>query len=123
MQGNDPPETFQVHGGPELLDGYVKPGLMEPVTKVYDDLNMRSAYPEQLLAMVSDGGEIYAVPANIHRGNVVFYNKKVFTDNGITAPTTWEEFLSASEKIKAAGVAPLAVGGKDTWAVTMLFED
>ena len=29
MQGNDPPDAFQVHGGPELIDGYVKADKME----------------------------------------------------------------------------------------------
>jgi len=76
-----------------------------------------------LLEMVSQGGEIYSVPANIHRGNELFYNKKVLSDNGITAPTTWDEFFTAAEKLKGKGIAALAVGGKDTWAVTMLFED
>jgi glucose/mannose transport system substrate-binding protein len=123
MQGNDPPDTFQVHGGPELIDGYVKANRMDPVTSIYTEMNIKTAFPQQLLDMVSQGGEIYAVPANIHRGNELFYNKKVFADNGITVPTTWDEFFTAAEKLKAKNIAALAVGGKDTWAVTMLFED
>ena len=45
--------------------------------------------------MITYNGEIYSVPANIHRGNVLFYNKKVFADNGLTPPTTWDEFFTA----------------------------
>jgi glucose/mannose transport system substrate-binding protein len=123
MQGNDPPDTFQVHGGPELIDGYVKAGKMEPVTQLYKDMNITNAFPKQLLDMVSYNGEIYAVPSNVHRGNVLFYNKKVFSDNGLKAPTTWDEFFTVADALKAKGIAPLAVGGKDTWAVTMVFED
>jgi glucose/mannose transport system substrate-binding protein len=123
MQGNDPPDAFQVHGGPELIDGYVKSGQMDPVTKLYTDMNIKSSFPQQLLDMCSDGGEIYSVPANVHRGNVLFYNKKVFTDNNLKAPTTWDEFWTVADALKAKGIAPLAVGGKDTWAVTMIFED
>jgi glucose/mannose transport system substrate-binding protein len=123
MQGNDPPDTFQVHGGPELIDGYVKPGRMEPVTQLYTDMKMTDAFPKQLQTLVSDGGEIYSVPANIHRGNVVFYNKKVFDDNGIKPPTTWDELYAAAETLKGKNIPALAVGGKDTWAVTMLWED
>jgi glucose/mannose transport system substrate-binding protein len=123
MQGNDPPDTFQVHGGPELLEGYVKADRMEPVTSVYDDMKMKDAYPQQLLDMVSANGEIYAVPANIHRGNALFYNKKVFTDNNITPPKTWDEVFAAAETLKAKGIPAFAVGGKDSWSVTMLFED
>ena len=123
MQNNDPPDTFQVHGGPELIEGYVQPGRMEPITSLYKDMNMMSAYPKQLLDLVSSGGEIYSVPANIHRGNVLFYNTKVFKDNNLKPPTTWAEFYTVADALKAKGIAPLAVGGKDTWAVTMLFED
>ena len=123
LQGNDPPDTFQVHAGPELLQGYVTPGLMEPVTGILKDLNADKAFPKQLLDMVTANGEIYAIPSNIHRGNVLFYNKKVFTDNNLKAPTTWDEFATAADALKAKGIAPLAVGGKDTWSVTMLFED
>ncbi len=123
MQGNDPPDTFQVHGGPELIDGYVKPGLMDPVTGIYKDMNIMSAFPKQLLDKVSYQGEVYSVPANIHRGNVLFYNKKVLADNGVQPPTNWDEFYKAADTLKAKGIPALAVGGKDTWAVTMLFED
>ncbi len=123
MQGNDPPDTFQVHGGPELLDGYVKADKMEPITQLFTDMNMKSAFPQQLLDMITVKGEIYAVPSNVHRGNVLFYNKKVFADNNLKAPTTWDEFYTAAETLKGKGIAPLAVGGKDTWSVTMAFED
>lgn len=123
MQNNDPPDTFQVHGGPELIDGYVKAERMDPITSIYTDMKMKSAYPQQLLDLVSSGSDIYSVPANIHRGNVLFYNTKVFKDNNLTPPTTWDELYAAAEKLKAKGIAPLAVGGKDTWSVTMLFED
>jgi glucose/mannose transport system substrate-binding protein len=123
MQGNDPPDAFQVHGGPELIDGYVKADQMDPITKLYTDMNIKGSFPEQLLNMVSNDGEIYAVPSNVHRGNVLFYNKKVFSDNGLKAPTTMDEFWTVADALKAKGIAPLAVGGKDTWSVTMVFED
>ena len=123
MQGNDPPDTFQVHAGPELINGYVEANRMEQVTNIYTDMRIRDAFPQQLLGMISLNDQIYAVPANIHRGNVLFYNKQVFSDNGITPPATWDEFFAAADKLKAKNIPALAVGGKDTWAVTMLFED
>src|SRR5919204_1881989 len=84
---------------------------------------MKSAFPKQLLHLVTSGGEIYSVPANIHRGNVLFYNKKVFTDNNLTPPASWDDIYKVSDALKAKGIAPFAVGGKDSWSVTMLFED
>jgi ABC-type glycerol-3-phosphate transport system substrate-binding protein len=40
-----------------------------------------------------------------------FYNKALFAQAGITSfPTTWDEFFAACEKLKTAGIQPLAYG-------------
>ena len=45
-----------------------------------------------------------------------WYNKALFEQAGITAPpATWDEYLAAVEKLKAAGIDPLAIAGKDKW--------
>jgi raffinose/stachyose/melibiose transport system substrate-binding protein len=53
---------------------------------------------------------IYAVPTELST-QVLFYNAGLFDELGITPPTTWDEFLAASEALNAAGVAPVAVTG------------
>lgn len=45
----------------------------------------------------------------------VFYNTKMFEDNGLTPPDSIDGFLTLCEKLKSAGIQPLAVGGKDGW--------
>ena len=45
-----------------------------------------------------------------------WYNKVLFEQAGITAPpTTWEEFLEDVQKLKDAGITPLALGEGDKW--------
>ena len=45
-----------------------------------------------------------------------WYNKDLFTKAGIDGPpTTWNEFLADVQKLKAAGITPIAVGEKDKW--------
>ncbi|GAL31036.1 maltose/maltodextrin ABC transporter substrate binding periplasmic protein MalE [Vibrio variabilis] len=46
-----------------------------------------------------------------------WYNKKLFKQAGIDGESiqTWDEFLTAIEKLKAAGITPIAVGGADKW--------
>lgn len=40
----------------------------------------------------------------------IFYNKDAFAKAGITeVPATWDEFITACQKLKAAGIAPLAL--------------
>lgn len=51
------------------------------------------------------GGKQYCVPLNIAYW-VMYYNKKIFDDNGISKPTTWKELMSDAAKLKAAGVTP-----------------
>lgn len=123
MQGNDPPATFQVHGGAELNAGWVAAGKMQPLNDLYEKEGWMDKFPQSLIDMVSKDGKIYSVPVNIHRGNVLFYNKKVFADNGVTPPTTFEEFFKAADALKAKGVTPLALGDKEPWTATMLFEN
>ena len=76
-----------------------------------------------MIELVSQGGKAYSVPVNIHRGNVVFYNKKIFDDNSLKAPTSFDEFFQVADALKAKGITPLALGDKEPWTATMLFEN
>lgn len=123
MLGGDPPDSFQVHGGQELIDTWVVPGKMASITSIFEEEGWLDVYPQQLIDMVTHEGEIYSVPANVHRGNVLWYNKKVFADIGAEPPTTVEEFFAVAQKLKAKGIAPLALGDKLKWEAAHLFED
>ncbi|ADI28144.1 ABC transporter substrate-binding protein [Geobacillus sp. C56-T3] len=123
MQGNDPPSTFQVHGGAELNEGWVAAGKMEPLNDLYEKEGWMDKFPKALIDMVSKDGNIYSVPVNIHRGNVLWYNKKIFADNGLQPPKTFDEFFQVADKLKAKGITPLALGDKEPWAATHLFEN
>ena len=122
MQGNDPPDTFQVHGGAELNEGWVAAGKMEPLNDLYEEQGWMDQFPEDLIELVSKDGKIYSVPVNIHRGNVLWYNKKIFEEHGLEPPKNFDEFFKMAEKLKAKGVTPLALGDKEPWAATHLFE-
>nr|WP_296072367.1 ABC transporter substrate-binding protein [uncultured Actinoplanes sp.] len=121
LQQNDPPDTFQAHAGAELSD-YINAGQVEDLSADYDTWGLKQAFPQGLIQNLTVGGKIYSVPANIHRANVVWTNKKVVTDAGVTAdPKDMASFIAALDEVKAKGIAaPLAVG-KD-WTQLMLFE-
>jgi len=60
-------------------------------------------------------GRLYGVPLNAWAACVV-YNKDTFEKAGITSiPKTYSEFLDACEKLKAAGITPIARGAKNAW--------
>jgi len=123
MQGGDPPGTFQVHGGAELNTGWVAAGKMESLNSLYESEGWMDKFPKDLIDMVSQDGTIYSVPVNIHRGNVIFYNKKIFDDNGLTPPGSFDEFFKVADALAAKGIIPLALGDKEPWTATMVFED
>ncbi|MBP1949789.1 glucose/mannose transport system substrate-binding protein [Virgibacillus litoralis] len=123
MQGDDPPSTFQVHGGDELNEGWVAADKMQPLNDFYEENGWMDKFPQELIDLVSKDGNIYSVPVNIHRGNVMFYNMQVFEDNGIEVPTTFDEFFEVADELKAAGVDPIALGDKESWTATQIFEN
>ncbi|WP_059104379.1 ABC transporter substrate-binding protein [Shouchella shacheensis] len=123
MQGDDPPSTFQVHAGEELIQTWVAADMMEPLNDFYEQEELMDKFPEELIEMVSHDGNIYSVPMNVHRSNVMFYNKSVFEENGLEPPTTLDEFFDLAEELEAAGVTPLALGDQEPWTATHIFEN
>ncbi|TJY40714.1 carbohydrate ABC transporter substrate-binding protein [Cohnella pontilimi] len=123
MQGGDPPDAFQVHGGAELNTGWVAADKVIDVNDLYESEGWKDKFPKDLIDLVSKDGKAYSVPVNIHRGNVIFYNKKIFDDNGLKAPTTFDEFFKVADALKAKGITPLALGDKEPWTATMVFEN
>jgi glucose/mannose transport system substrate-binding protein len=123
MLGGDPPDSFQVHMGHELIDTWVVTDYMEPLDDVYAEYGLNDAFPQGVLDIVSYDGHPWSVPVNIHRSNVMWYNQTVLSDAGIeAAPATWDEFFGAAETLKAAGITPLALGDNGPWAAAHLFE-
>lgn len=54
---------------------------------------------------------------------VVNYNKKVFADNGISVPSTYEELKAAAKKLKDAGIQPIFEPIADGWHHTLWFNE
>ncbi len=72
-------------------------------------------------SLVHNRGHVVAVPLGIHRINNLFYNKKIFERLGLVAPKTWAELDRVAEKLKQAGITPLAQSS-EAWQVATLFE-
>lgn len=64
---------------------------------------------------VSTSKGVYGAPWGTTFDGGIMYNKKVYAKLGLSVPKTWSEFISNSEKIKAAGIAPVIQSYGDTW--------
>jgi glucose/mannose transport system substrate-binding protein len=120
LSANDPPDSWQGHAGQELIGTYVAAGELQPLNDLYEANGWYDVMPETLIPLISQDGNVYSVPVNIHRANVMWYNPTVLADNGIDVPTTWDEFFTAADTLQAAGITPLAMG--EQWTTMHLFE-
>ncbi|MDX3380270.1 extracellular solute-binding protein [Streptomyces niveiscabiei] len=106
------PDIFHTWGG-GVLKQQVDAGLVEDLTdrtKPWSDGLLPVAKAPYLI-----DDKVYGIPFDI--GMIGFwYNKALFKKAGIAAPpTTWSGFLDAVRKLKASGVTPLALAGKESW--------
>jgi glucose/mannose transport system substrate-binding protein len=109
MMGGDPPDSFQVHLGGELFDPYVVNDQMESLDFLFKDEGYDKVFPKSLIEIASYKGKPYSVPVNIHRSNVLWYNKKMLADVGKEAPKTWDDFFAVADALKAKSLPALAV--------------
>ena len=120
MLGGDPPDTFQVHAGQELIGTWVLADRMEDLTFLYEEEGWYDVLPEDLIKLLSTDEGIWSVAVNIHRSNVMYYIPENLEKWGVSVPTTWDEFFEIAPKLQAQGVVPLSVG--ENWSVIHLWE-
>src|SRR5256886_7433403 len=125
MQGGNPPDSFQVHAGQELISSWVKASKMEPITSIWNSEGWDSKIPKDLKDIVSSNGDVWSVPVNVHRGNALWYNKKLLDSKSVTPPQSADDMTSALSQLKEKGITtPLALASKGgNWQVQMLLEN
>jgi len=68
-------------------------------------------------ALVPQGpnGEIYELPEQMTDTHVMFVNERLLKELGLEFPKTLDELIAQGEKIRAAGLIPIAMTNKDGW--------
>lgn len=120
LAADDPPSSWQGHAGQELIGTYVAAGQLEPLNFLYEEEGWLDVLPEAIIPQISQDGEIYSVPVNIHRANVMWSIPENLAEYGVETPTSWDEFLTVAEELDSQGVTPLAMG--EQWTAMHLFE-
>lgn len=120
LQAGDPPDSWQGHAGQELIGTYVAGGQIEALNDLYKAEGWLDVMPQTLIPLISNDGNIYSVPVNIHRANVLWYNPAVLEANDVTVPATMDEWFVAMDTLQAAGIQPLALG--EQWTKMHLLE-
>ncbi|MEJ1921782.1 ABC transporter substrate-binding protein [Microbacterium sp. KHB019] len=113
VNSGDMPDIFMARGGGKLAD-IVGAGKVKDLTDLIDD-DVKTAFGDAPFSAFTVDGKIYGMPSAVLPGGI-FYSKDLFEQAGITAePTTIDELGEAVDKLKDAGIAPIALGAKDAW--------
>ncbi len=107
------PDLFYSWGG-GVMQAQDKAGFLKDITK--DVASWESELTPTAVNAFKDDGKVVGVPFEV--GEVAFYyNKKLFDKAGVKAEDikTWDDFLGAVKKLKAAGITPIVVGGGEKW--------
>src|SRR5271166_4725840 len=107
------PDLFYSWGG-GVMQAQDKAGFLKDITK--DGAPWESELAPTAVDAFKVDGKVVGVPFEV--GEVVFYyNKKLFEKAGVKAEDikSWDDFLAAVKKLKAAGITPLDVGAGEKW--------
>jgi len=118
--GGNPPTAAQFNTSKQFLD-VIEQGMLNHVDDVAQKEGWDKFLPEPILNVIRVNGHYYAVPVNINMPTWIWYSKAAFRKAGIDKePATMDELFAALDKLKAAGLVPLAHGGQP-WQETIVF--
>ncbi len=119
LQSADAPSMFYTWGG-GVLEAQSETGAIRDVTAALDanDGEWRKSINPASVDAMTFNDKVWAVP--FKSGVLPFwYNKEMFEEAGVDAESieTWDDFLGAVQKLKDAGITPIAAGGGEKWPI------
>lgn len=113
---NELPDMFFLEAS--LVPNFADNGLIEPINDIVENADWTENFMNDAFDDMTYNGDIYGIPSDMKATSLIFYNKEIFAEAGITSfPETWEEFKEAVVKLKDAGYIPIAMGNKDKWVL------
>jgi len=116
------PDLFMQSENVQEVAGTWLDGILADMTPYIDEEFLSWKSPS-LWALTTQNGKIVGV----NYGDLVtgiFYNKTMFEEAGIQLPIkTWDDFFVAGDKLKAAGVAPIALENLEGWVPMLMFTE
>ena len=107
MAANDLPDVFATHGW--AVNRYAE--YLMPLNDL--ELSQRIS-PSVIDTVTTDDGSIVAMPITMEQSGII-YNKTILKEAGWDhVPRTLDEFYQCCEDVKALGITPVYITGKDT---------
>lgn len=113
------PDVVSIWGQPSFLDEVLDAGVLAELNE--DDYAEYGFIPGSLDGFKKDD-KLYGLPRNTDI-QIVYYNQKMFDDNGWKVPATYNDLIALCEDIQAAGITPMAMDGGDGWPMACFLTD
>lgn len=113
------PDVVSIWGQPSFLDEVLDAGVLAELNQ--EDYVDYGFIPGSLDGFMKDD-KLYGLPRNTDI-QIVYYNQKMFEDNGWEVPATYEDMIALCGDIQAAGITPMAMDGGDGWPMACFLTD
>ncbi|MFD7685064.1 ABC transporter substrate-binding protein [Streptomyces sp. NPDC059781] len=115
------PVQFAAGNAPALTQQLAKSGKVADLEKELKSLGVLDQLEPAAVSTIKAlyGGELQVLPYEYNIEGI-FYNKKLFQENGLKVPDTWEELGAAAAKLESKGVQPFSASGQQGWPLTRL---
>ncbi len=107
------PDIAYMFGGGSFVKPYIDAGYLLPIDEYLTE-ETKSKILDGMLENCVYNGKTYTLPTITFLANL-YCNTEMFEKAGADYPTTWDELLEASKKLRTAGYTPIILGEKDTW--------
>jgi multiple sugar transport system substrate-binding protein len=104
------------------LEELSQQGGLQDLTSLWESQTDNGNLQAGISDNFSSEGKQYAVPNAVSYWSV-FYNKRVFQENGLEPPNTWDELISAADKLTKSGVKPFYATLDGRWPAFIWFEE
>jgi len=119
LNSGDAPDIFLQRGGGKMAAMVQAGQLMDLTDKVSSDT--KKVVSDASFKAETYQDKVWAMPVSVLPGGL-FYSQDLFKAAGITeAPATIDDLSADVQKLKATGVAPIALGAKDAWPAAHWF--
>ncbi len=118
--GGNPPTAAMFNTTKQFLD-IVEEGLLNNVDDIARREQWDTTLPEPIRSVIKVKGHYYAVPVSLVMPSWIWYSSAALKKAGVARePASMDELFAALDKLRAAGLVPLAHGGQ-AWQENILF--
>jgi len=85
-------------------------GMLAPLDDLYESEGWFDAFPQGTIDYFRDpiDGHFYGVQVDTVWTPIIYYNRDIFDELGLSEPATWDEFFAVTDALAEAGYLPLS---------------